>query len=175
VILLLGTRGISDDVFKTIQGDMLLELDKMLDDRRVALKLIGRLGGPDQSQRTRLLNVLHCGLSPNVDPFLFSCCLAMRSHHLYALRKKARIFIENGVVLMGGIDETKLLPEFCVFLQIRKRAISCDECDDSDGFEPIVGPVMVTKVNKLETLGNIPNTRLTQLFSLLKASSDAPR
>jgi RNA-dependent RNA polymerase len=146
VILLLQTLGVKDKVFMTLQGDMLYQLDKMLEDHETALKLIASLGGPDQCQRTRLLNVLHCGLSPKTDPFLFSCCLALRSHHLYTLRKKARIFIENGVVLMGGIDETKLLPEFCVFLQIRKTARSSYECDDSDGFEPMVGPVMVTKV-----------------------------
>lgn len=135
----------ADEVFLTMQGDMLSELDKMLDDHQTALKLIASLGGPDQSQRTRLLNVMHCGLSPKTDPFLFSCCLAIRSHHIFALRKKARIFVENGAVLMGGIDESKLLPEFCVFLQIRKKPIANYDFEDADGFEPIVGPVLVTK------------------------------
>jgi hypothetical protein len=44
---------------------------------------------------------------------------AIRSHHVLGLRKKAGIFVEDGAVLMGGIDETGLVPEGCVFLQAR--------------------------------------------------------
>jgi RNA-dependent RNA polymerase len=146
VILLLGALGAEDLVFCEMQSEMLLQLDRMLTDRQAAQNLIASLGGPDQSQRTRLLHILQCGISPCMDPFLFSCCQAIRSHHLYALQKKARIFVENGVVLMGGIDESKLVPKYCVFFQIRKKVISDSGSDTLEGFEPFVGPVMATKV-----------------------------
>lgn len=67
------------------------------------------------------------------------------------LRKKARIFVEKGVVLIGGMDETGLLPEGCVFVQIRKLGSTPEnnplqeETADNDGFQPLIGQVMVTK------------------------------
>jgi RNA dependent RNA polymerase len=109
--------------------------------------MISWLSGPDHEQRTRLMNVLKCGLEVGKDPFLFACSLAIRSHQLLGLRKKARIFVNDGAVLMGGLDVTKLLPEGCVFVQVRKsrRDNLNPDTSISEQFEPIVGPVMVTK------------------------------
>lgn len=129
---------------------MLQDLETMLHNREKAMNMIPRLGGPDSSQRMRLLHMLYSGMSPDKDPFLFSCCVAIRSHHLTGLRKKSRIFIENGAVLVGGIDETKLLPEYCVFVQVQKDPLVGNNNSngakvDEHEFRPIVGPVLVTK------------------------------
>ena len=83
VILLLGAHGVNDDIFLELQDSMVKDLEQLLVDRVNAIKLLPRLSGPDQFQRKRLLQALYSGLSPSTDPFLFSCCVAIRSHHLF--------------------------------------------------------------------------------------------
>lgn len=39
-------------------------------------------------------------------------------HLMMDLKHKARIPVSKGVVLMGGLDHTELLPEKTVFLQV---------------------------------------------------------
>lgn len=126
-----------------MQGKMLDQLDAMFTNASEDRWMISKLGGPDQKQRARILNVMKCGLLSSRDPFLFSCCLAIRAHQLFGLRMKARIFVNDGVVLMGGLDVLNVIPEFCVFVQVRKS--DSEDRLESDGFEIIVGPVMVTK------------------------------
>ena len=64
------------------------------------------------------------------------------------LRKKARVHVEDGTVLIGGIDELGVLPENCVFLQIprttTRKASSFTGCG-CDEYMIVEGPVMVTK------------------------------
>jgi hypothetical protein len=145
--MLLKSHGVPDDVFLSMQKKMLDGLDLLFTDSLVAPDMISWLSGPDHEQRTRLMNMLKCGLEVGKDPFLFACSLAIRSHQLLGLRKKARIFVNEGAVLMGGLDVTKLLPEGCIFVQVRKSRRDSLNPDStaSDQFEPIVGPVMVTK------------------------------
>jgi RNA-dependent RNA polymerase len=145
VILLLVAHKIAEETFLSLQDNMLKELELMLGSREKAINLLPSLGGPDQRQRMRLLHILYSGLSPKTDPFLFSSCVSIRSHHLYGLRKKARIFIDKGAVLIGGVDETNLLPEFCVFVQVSKSPSASCNGHKNDDFETILGPVMVTK------------------------------
>lgn len=153
VILLLCFHGISDETFLGMQREVLNDLDAFLVNREKALQMLPQCGGPDSAQKSLLLDMMQksllldimlSGISPAKDPFLFSCFHAIRSHHIYGLRKKARIFIEKGAVLMGGIDETGLVPEGCVFVQVRKSLLG-DHASTKSGFKPIVGPVMVTK------------------------------
>lgn len=110
VILLLGMHGVDRQIFIDMQKDMLDDLDEMLLDSDKAMYLVPRLAGPDSSVRGTILKMLHCGLNPSAEPFLGACLHAIRSHHLQSLRKKSRILVEDGCVLMGGIDETGLLP-----------------------------------------------------------------
>lgn len=44
---------------------------------------------------------------------------------------------------MGGIDLTGELPEYCIFINVRKNRTSTPT--DHDEYVPIFGPVMVTK------------------------------
>jgi hypothetical protein len=147
VILLLGIHGIRDDVFLGMQRHMLDKLDAMLTDHATAMQMIPRLSGPDSSLSSSLIHMLSCGFSPCNEPFLFSCIHAIRAHHLMTLRKKSRVFVEKGAVLLGGLDETGLVPEGCVFVQIRTDGVAPERnanINDS-GFKILTGPVMVTK------------------------------
>lgn len=132
VILLLCTvHGLPAETFVEMQQKMLDDLDGMLYDLDIAQRLVPALAGPDSEQRSMLLHMLYAGISPLNDPFLYDCLSAVRSHHLFSLRKKTRIWVEKGAVLMGGIDETGQLPEEHVFFQV--------------GNQPHVGWVLVTK------------------------------
>jgi RNA-dependent RNA polymerase len=144
VILLLRFHGIRDETFLEMQRAVLNDLDLMLVNREKAQQMLPQIGGPDSAQKSLLLHMLLSGISPAKDPFLYSCFHAIRSHHIYGLRKKARIFIEKGAVLMGGIDEPGLVPEGCVFIQVRKPLLD-DTASSKSIFAPLVGHVMVTK------------------------------
>jgi RNA-dependent RNA polymerase len=144
VVLLLRFHGIRDETFVGMQREVLKDLDTFLVDPEKAQQMLPQIGGPDGPQKSLLLDMIMSGITPAKDPFLYSCFHAIRSHHIYGLRKKARIFIEKGAVLMGGIDETGIVPEGCVFVQVRKSLLG-DHASTKSGFEPIVGPVMVTK------------------------------
>jgi len=90
-VILLGTHiGIPDEVFLSLQDDMMSGLNRMLVDARFAGQYVPFLGGPDAEIVTTLCDMLGSGLKPSRDPFLYSCLHATRSHHLMGLRKKAR-------------------------------------------------------------------------------------
>ncbi|CAB9515626.1 RNA-dependent RNA polymerase 1 [Seminavis robusta] len=147
VILILSRQGISDRTILGLQAEMLEKLNRMLTDRQFACSFIRSLSGPDSSLVSTLVQMLGAGLEPNEDPFLFSCLHATRAHHLMGLRRKARIHVDKGAVLIGAIDELGLVPEGCIFCQVRMpRAESTNEDEeDGDGFQPVLGPVLVTK------------------------------
>jgi RNA-dependent RNA polymerase len=137
VILLLGVHGVRDALFLDMQRIMLDVLDRMLRDARTAADVVPRLSGPDSTLTAAIVHMISAGLSPDKEPFLFSALHAIRAHHLTNLRKKSRIFVKDGAVLIGGLDETGLVPEGCVFVQVRHGV--------GNEFKPLVGPVMVTK------------------------------
>lgn len=134
VILLLSFHGVPDHVFLSLQKEMLDGLDNMMKRRDSALKVVPNLPGPDSELRSILLHMLSSGFSPTDEPFLFDCLHSIRSHNLFGLRKKARIFVEKGAVLVGGLDETGLLPEETVFCELWNGQV----------YAPLRGPVMVT-------------------------------
>lgn len=137
VILLLGLHGVKDELIVEMQRMMLDTLDKMLRDAPTAAEIVPRLSGPDSTLTAAVVQMVSAGLSPEKEPFLFSVLHAIRTHHLTNLRKKSRIFVKDGAVLIGGLDETGLVPEGCIFVQVR--------CGENNDYKPLVGPLMVTK------------------------------
>jgi RNA-dependent RNA polymerase len=143
LILLLHSHGVADNVFLGMQRVMLNGMDTMLVSNEMARKLLPALSGADQSINNAMMTMLNMGLEPSRDPFLYGCLQSVRLHNIYNLRKKARIYIEKGVVLMGGLDETGEVPEGCVYVHIYKP---CLTKKDTVGDSYILkGAVMVTK------------------------------
>jgi hypothetical protein len=142
IILLLKHHGVADSVFLSMQNSMLYALDAMLYESRHAEKAVRYLLRAGTALKDVLLRMLRFGMSPATDPFLHSCLKSIRSRRINGPLRKARIFVENGVTLMGGVDEMGCLPEGCVFFQ----ACSPENDEDDDAsYAPHVGPVMVTK------------------------------
>ena len=138
VIFLLVKQGVPEKIFLQMQMDFLSNLDHMLTDRDIAAQMLPRLISKDARILAILQTMIQIGLSPSGDPFLFSCLHAARSHCHFGLRKKARILVPRGAVLMGAIDVTGLLPEGCIFVNVRQKG-------QSSNFKPLEGPCMVTK------------------------------
>lgn len=138
VILLLVKHGIPDKAFLQMETDFLNNLDQMLTDRDTAAQMLPRCISKEAGILAILQTMIQMGLSPLKDPFLFSCLHAIRSHCHFGLRKKCRILVPKGAVLMGAIDVTGLLPEGCIFVSIRQNG-------PHSNFEPLQGPCMVTK------------------------------
>uniref|UniRef100_A0A0G4H0D5 RNA-dependent RNA polymerase n=1 Tax=Chromera velia CCMP2878 TaxID=1169474 RepID=A0A0G4H0D5_9ALVE len=117
VIFVLTHRGVPAQAFINRQRRWIRALDSMLSSRSDAAAMIHTLGGVD-TWTVRVLGALlrvPGGPSPSSDPFVRGCLLAARLHQLTQLRRKCRLFIREGAVLMGGMDETGKLPEGCVF------------------------------------------------------------
>lgn len=151
VIFLLDYHKVPRSVFIGMQRSMLDDLDKMMRNSEIAMDVLPSLGGPDNNLVANLMSMLKCGFSPLDDPFIFSCLHAIRSHQLMQLRKKTRIHVRDGAVLMGGIDETGKLPEGCIFIQVRPNGkksslnsnVEIDKYEHS--FKVLTGPVLVAK------------------------------
>lgn len=162
VILLLEAHGVPLKTFLSMQNEMIDKLDKMIADRKTAIQMLPSLSGPDDGLVSCLQYMLNCGISPSTDPFLFSALHAMRQHHLFTLRKKARIFVEKGAVLMGGLDESGILQEGEVFVQFSKRDVS------KPGkliHEVVSGSVLVTKHPAMH-MGDVRMLRAVQIPEL---------
>mmetsp|Transcript_24703 Transcript_24703/g.51684 ORF Transcript_24703/g.51684 Transcript_24703/m.51684 type:complete len:1337 (+) Transcript_24703:117-4127(+) len=145
VILLGSHHSINDEIFLEIQAHHVYSLNKMLVDANFAAIFLPRLSGPDSGLMSTLSHMLYANLKPDIDPFLYSCLHATRAHHLMNLRKKSRIYVEDGAVLIGGIDELGLIPEGCVFLQVQRPLTRKAGSQKDINYMVIEGPVMVTK------------------------------
>eukprot|EP00977_Amphora_coffeiformis_P010660 scaffold2510_cov169-Amphora_coffeaeformis.AAC.11 len=138
VILLLVKHGIPDKTFLRMQTDFLNNLDQMLTDSGKASQMLPRLISKDVRILAILQTMIQMRLSPLSDPFLFGCLHAARTHCHFGLRKKCRILVPQGAVLMGAIDVTGLIPEGCIFVNVRQNG-------PESNFKPLKGPCMVTK------------------------------
>ena len=137
MIMLLGVHKVPMKSFLEMQKTMLDDLDSMLINRKKAQTILQGLGGLDSCMKEILLKMLKCGFCPKSDPFLFSCLHALRNLHLMNLKKKSRIFVARGAVLIGGLDESGEVPEGCVFVQLRSS--------ETKEFVPLKGPVLIAK------------------------------
>ena len=179
VILLLKVHRVPDEILLSLQKEMIDKLGSMLTDAKLAAELLPSLSGPDSSLVSPLLHMLDSGFSPKADPFLFNALHAIRQHHLFTLRKKARIFVQKGAVLMGGLDETGLLKENEVFVQVSKR----DPHNPSRlVHEVVTGTMLVTKHPALHvgdvrmlTAVNLPQLQDHKNVILFSQHGDRPQ
>lgn len=117
IILILSSLGIPDSVFTHFQDLMLKNLTGMLIDTELAQnairKYIHSVFSFDQSSFR--FSYLH-------EPFFRDLLKTIYRKQLQDLIYKSRIFIENGRILMGTLDETGVLKEneviYLIFNQI---------------------------------------------------------
>ncbi|MEW5310764.1 MAG: hypothetical protein WDW38_002529 [Sanguina aurantia] len=124
IILLVG-NGISRTIFEDMQLQLVRQLDTLLSgNASLALAALLKVRCGDSMCQDMLVTMLTAGLSAATDPLLKRCLEAVRMHLMMDLKHKARIPVSKGVVLMGGLDHTELLPEKTVFLQVSQVTVA---------------------------------------------------
>ncbi|KAJ7954351.1 RNA-dependent RNA polymerase [Quillaja saponaria] len=115
LITLLSTLGVQDHIFEKKQREAVNELNAILTDSVRAQEALDLMSS---GENTNILKeLLICGYMPMDEPFLAMMLQTFRASKLLDLRLKARIFIPNGRLMMGCLDETRTLNYGQVFVQ----------------------------------------------------------
>ncbi|XP_007045555.2 PREDICTED: probable RNA-dependent RNA polymerase 1 [Theobroma cacao] len=140
IIILMSTLGVKDSVFERKQKEVLNELDAILVDPERAREAMEWISHGELTNCLR--GMLMCGYPPDSEPFLSMMLRTIRTSKLLDLRTKTRIFVPNGRIMIGCLDETGTLEYGQVFVQcsVSKRGQS-----SADSLLVVEGKVAVTK------------------------------
>jgi RNA-dependent RNA polymerase len=140
IILLLSSLGIKDEIFLSMEKEMLNRLRTLTADHRKAYDLLSDLSESSGNGYHGFLMEYLKRFGEQIDPFARQILIALQAFLVKELRIKARIFINDTWSLFGVIDETRTLKYGEVFIQIEKRHKT-----DSLSSKIITGPVVVTR------------------------------
>eukprot|EP00892_Ulva_mutabilis_P008489 jgi/Ulvmu1/6011/UM026_0137.1 len=118
LIMALLALGIPDSVFMKRYQRHVRQLDHLLTGGEEALTVLRAMGayaahsakGVSVAQGSLPACMIEAGVSPRHDPFLLSMCQAYRTFALKSVEDKCRMPLEDGVNLMGVMDESGSLP-----------------------------------------------------------------
>ena len=137
IVLLLSTLGIDDEVFLSMQDQMLEHLKTLPTNPEKAREFLRKLGvNAGNGYHAFLIEYLK-RFRHQIDPFVRKLLIAFQGFLLKEIRVRARVFVPN---ILGVIDETKTLKYGQVFVQIEER----NELG-SINTKIITGPVIVTR------------------------------
>lgn len=108
IIIVLSSLGIADRVFHNKLKTMLTSLDEAMADDSQAIYLLRKYVDPNQMTLLVSQMVLD-GFRRSNEPFMASVMTLWRAWHLKYLKEKAKIVIDQGVCLLGCMDETGTL------------------------------------------------------------------
>ncbi|GMQ10242.1 hypothetical protein CsSME_00053321 [Camellia sinensis var. sinensis] len=149
IVSLLSTLGVEDTAFEAMQDQQLCLLGKMLTSKEAALDVLESMGGRDA--KGILVKMLLQGYEPNVEPYL---SMILRAHHdnqLSDLRTRCRIFVPQGRILIGCLDETGILNYGQVYVRITMTKAELQAGEQSffqkidETTSVLIGKVVVTK------------------------------
>ncbi|XP_068758712.1 uncharacterized protein [Montipora capricornis] len=145
VIMLLSNRGVPDEVFISLQKDMLDKLAGMLVSESDAIDLLGtgaKIGVTYHS-------ISNAGIPLTTEPFFKSLLVAMYRNDMNELLSRARIRLPLGEarLMMGVMDEIGVLKPGQVFVQYSAVSTRSDREEQFNLNKRIVlrGPVVVTR------------------------------
>ena len=115
IITLLSTLGVQDEVFETLQDNMLRAFRDARRDNDIALKMLRESGSLEIAQQ-----MIEAGINVGREPFLRMLLKALKSQRLQDLQLKTRLLVPDGCLLMGVMDETGTLEYGECFLQIQR-------------------------------------------------------
>lgn len=149
IISLLSTLGVKDDALLSMQKGQLSLLSRMLTNRDAALRVLESLSGTDKGNI--LVKMLGIGYDPSTEPFL---SMMLRVHHecqLADLRSRCRIHVPKGRILIGCLDEERVLEYGQVYVRLTLSEEERDHIDQKsfkkidETTSVVVGKVVVTK------------------------------
>jgi len=121
IITVLTARGVEDTVFLDLLNKMLRELEVAMNNPEAAMNLIYRnahIGMEENSPMKSAWHMLDAGMSIHEEWYLMGLLYALRNRIILDLQARTRIFVENGVCLLGVMDESFQLQEGEVFVQL---------------------------------------------------------
>lgn len=83
----------------------------------------GIMGGRKLHYQIKL--ALNRGIDLIQEPMLGSMIHTLQLANIQSIKKKARIYMQESATLIGVVDETGLLEENEIFVQIRRDSFSC--------------------------------------------------
>ncbi|BFI43094.1 RNA-dependent RNA polymerase [Marchantia polymorpha subsp. ruderalis] len=107
IITLLSTLNVQDSVFINLQDTMVDDLNRMINDRELAYSVLMNTC-PGELYSTPL-RMLCAGFRPQDEMHLRSMLVATRAAQIDRLVQKTNIFVSDGRLLMGVMDETGTL------------------------------------------------------------------
>ncbi|KAF3792047.1 RNA-dependent RNA polymerase 2 [Nymphaea thermarum] len=143
IISLLSSLGVETEKFVRMQYEQMRDLDDMLIDSKVAMNVLESLGGGDIP--ITLTEMLLQGYKPNEEPYLAMMLNEYRYFQLSDMRNKCRIYVPNGRVLMGCLDETQTLEYGEVFIRVTKSSKEQQE-NELPFFQNVAGDSMTSIV-----------------------------
>ncbi|CAG8694444.1 16564_t:CDS:2, partial [Dentiscutata heterogama] len=109
-ITILSTLGVPDEVFISMQNDQVEELDRMLKNEEMAIRVLN--SNIDEHDVTRMMSdLVKAKFFQRNDPYIVNLISLFRITMLRNLKKKAKIRIDDGAFLLGVLDETETLRE----------------------------------------------------------------
>ncbi|XP_024535714.1 probable RNA-dependent RNA polymerase 1 isoform X2 [Selaginella moellendorffii] len=116
IISLLSTLEVPDGVFERMQAHQVELLDRMLLDSAATYDVLRVLYAGECHKL--LVSMVLAGFSPVTEPYMRSLLQAFRAAQLLSLEKKSRIFVPKGRLLMGCLDEQRVLRYGQCFVQV---------------------------------------------------------
>lgn len=119
VIVLLSSLGIPDAVFIKLTAQMISNLNEMFNDQETAINVLQTLQASEC-----LVAMVNAGLMTAQDPFLMNMLELTRMDQLRDLKSKARIYIKDGALLTGVVDEVGVLGENEIFVKLADKVLT---------------------------------------------------
>ncbi|BBN10782.1 RNA-dependent RNA polymerase [Marchantia polymorpha subsp. ruderalis] len=116
-ISLLSTLGVEDRVFMNLQDQIVLKWCKAVNDETLATKLL-----METASNSMALKLLSSGFTYESELLLRRLMLAYMHAQFNDIRTRARIFVPEGRMLIGCLDETGILEYGQAFVKISSNA-----------------------------------------------------
>lgn len=140
IILLLSSLGIQDEIFLSMQEQMLEHLRILTTNPQKAREFLKQFAGSGGNGYVTFLLAYLKRFGKQIDPFARQILVAFQAFFVKELRTKARILVPHTWSLFGVIDETRTLRYGEVFIQIEQKN------ESGDVFSKILtGSVIVTR------------------------------
>ncbi|KAG0251066.1 hypothetical protein BG011_007879 [Mortierella polycephala] len=117
IINLLSALGVPDSVFMVLKNQMVRDLERVESDETTALKMLIQ-NWDEGGTSNMMMSMIRAGFMQREDPFLKNLLTLFKLQMLEQLSKKARIFVPKGAYLLGVCDETGVLAEGEIFVQV---------------------------------------------------------
>ncbi|KAI9594184.1 RNA dependent RNA polymerase-domain-containing protein [Syncephalis fuscata] len=116
IIVLLTCLGVDGNVILNRMTEMMDRINRAMNERETAIRLLQQ-SGDEYETVNRMVAMLRAGLLDKHETYLANLLRVFRACQLRELKRKAKIPIEQSVMLLGVMDEFNILEPHEIFLQ----------------------------------------------------------